>query len=282
MKTLEEVLTLCTQYLLDKGVDNARRQAEELLADALSIKRIDLYLQYQRPLNKQELSKCRERLMRRGQGEPSAYIHGSVDFYSCCIQVDSRVLIPRPETELLVDIIVKDLSSQQLRIASLWDMCTGSGCIGISLKKALKELDVVLSDISSDALEIAKKNARLNAVSVDFKCGDLFIPFEGQKADYIVCNPPYISSSEYQDLDGGVKNFEPKQALLAGNRGTEYYERLSKSLRHYLLPGGKAWFEIGDGQGEIIKSLFQESCWKRAEYQCDWAGRHRFFFLEIE
>jgi release factor glutamine methyltransferase len=284
MRTILEILKLSTDYLQQKNIEGARRQAEELLGEALGLGRMGLYLEHNKPLTESELSKCRDWLKRRGQGEPLQYITGSLDFFGCRLKVTSDVLIPRQETEILVDMIAKELSSSDLTGKILWDVCCGSGCIGIALKKKFPALKIILSDISEKALAVAKENAADNAVDVEFICGDMLAPFIhiGAKADFVVCNPPYISAADYEILEIEVKNYEPKSALVAGASGLEYYTRLGNDLPKALTPGGKTWLEIGDRQGMKIKEIFSASCWTRACCQLDWSGRERFFSLEIE
>lgn len=278
MKTIGEVLKLSASFLEERKVDRARRSAEELLSHTLKIKRMDLYLQYDKPVEERELSILRELLKKKAKGEPLEYATGEVDFLDCRIKVDRRVLIPRPETEILASLIVKRLKGKPLAGKILWDLCTGSGCLGIALKKALPELTVVLSDVSKDALSLARENA--SGLDVELLEGDLLTPFQGRRADFIVCNPPYVSQAEYLVLDPSVRDFEPKAALVGGEKGTEYYERLQRDLPSYLNPGAQAFFEIGSGQGEAIKQIFSGESWSNQELLNDWAGHPRFFFLE--
>jgi release factor glutamine methyltransferase len=239
-------------------------------------------MDFECPLTEKEIEKCRSYLLRRGQGEPLAYIHGSVDFYHCLIHVTPDVLIPRPETEILVDRIASYLKKYDLRGKKLWDVCTGSGCIGIALKKCFPELDVTLADFSPAALEIAAENAKFNQVQVQMIQGDFLKPFIGQKTDFFVCNPPYIDEQEYKQLDSSVRLFEPRLALVAGITGLEFYQLLAQSLSSHLNRGGAAWFEIGHKQGKKVKELFEAQQWKRISVESDWAGHDRFFFLENE
>ena len=157
MRTLLEILTLTTEYLQQQGIQNPRRQAEDLISDVLDMPRLKLYLEFDRPLSESELELCRQRLARRAKGEPLQYIKGEVEFYGCRIGLSRDVLIPRQETEILVDIIAKQLEKENLEGKSLWDVCCGSGCIGIALKKKFPQLKVILSDISQEALIMAKK-----------------------------------------------------------------------------------------------------------------------------
>ncbi|MBA3957897.1 MAG: peptide chain release factor N(5)-glutamine methyltransferase [Parachlamydiaceae bacterium] len=282
MKTIFEIVKLSADYLQQKQVRNSRRQAEDLIGEVLGLSRIQLYVEAERPLTELELTRCREYLKRRAQGEPLQYIHGSVQFFDCTLKVTRDVLIPRQETEILVDKIIKKLAKLDLKGKVLWDVCCGSGCIGIALKKQMPDLEVVLSDLSPAALQVAKENALANDVTVEFVCGDLLQPFQGQKAHYVVCNPPYIASRELPSLEAEVREFEPKMALISGDTGLECYMRLAKELPEHLWPRSQVWFEMGTGQGEAIKGLFNQAPWVERRVECDWAGHDRFFFLEIE
>lgn len=281
-KTILEVVRLSTEYLKQKGIDSPRRQAEELISDVLGVARMQLYLEFDRPLISQELDKCRESLSRRGKGEPASYISGKVEFHGCTLKVNRHVLIPRQETGILVDMVIKQLATQSLEGKILWDVCCGSGCIGIALKKRFPELQVLLSDFSADALDVAKENARQNDVEVTALQGDLLAPFAGKKAHYFICNPPYVSEAEYPTLDPEVRDYEPRLALVAGNGGLEFYERLSKELMGYLHPSAMGCFEIGHTQGCGVQALFSGHPWKQNRIEKDWAGHDRFFFLELE
>lgn len=282
MKTLLTILNLSTDYLKQRGIQSARRQAEDLLSQALGIERMGLYLEFDRPLIDEELARCRAWLQRRGQGEPLQYISGNVDFYDCRIKVTRDVLIPRQETEILVDKIAKILAQTSLSGKALLDLCCGSGCIGIALKKRFPELRISLSDISPAALAVAKENARENDVAIEFFEGDLLEPFTSQSFDFCVCNPPYISIQEFPGLDIEVRQHEPKLALIGGETGVEFYLRLAQALPRVLKSGGMAWFEIGAEQGPVVEKAFQGLSWKKQCIEQDWSGRDRFFSLEIE
>lgn len=282
MKTLLDILSLSTDHLRKHGIENPRRQAEDLLCDLFELDRIQLYTNFERPLNSEEIEKCRHYLARRVKGEPLAYIHGKVEFYGCNIQVNRSVLIPRQETEILVDKIAHYLAKQNLTDKHLWDVCCGSGCIGIALKKRFPELTVTLSDISPEALAVAKINAETNGVVVSVVQGDLLEAFGKEKAHFVVCNPPYISEKEYQVLDKEVRDFEPRIALVGGEHGTEFYRLLAEKLPDYLYPHGAVWFEIGYQQGKSVENFFKGGFWKTKQVENDWAGHDRFFFLENE
>ena len=281
MHSLLEVLKLSADYLSRNGISHARRQVEELLCDALEMDRMHLYLQFDRPLQETELEKIRSWLKRRAKGEPLAYISGMVHFYGCKLHITRDVMIPRQETEILIDRISKELHEVSLEGKVLWDLCCGSGYIGIALKKAHPQLQIVLSDISEAALAVAKRNAEENHVSVELLQGDLLKPFEGRKADFFVCNPPYVSEAELRLLDKEVREYEPHLALVGGKNGMEFYIRLAAELPYYLNSGAKVWFEIGAEQGEAVLSLFQAPYWKNGSVKKDWAGKDRFFSLEF-
>lgn len=275
MKTIQEVLRLSTEFLEKKKVEIPKLSSEELLAACLQCKRLDLYLQFDRPLDEKELASYRELLKRRAEGEPIAHILGQVAFYGLQLKVNPHVLIPRHETEILLSEIVQEYK-KEVGTKRVFDVCCGSGCLGLGLKKAFPEFQVTLGDLSSDALKVAKGNAQLNHLTVDFVEGDLLVPFQG-KADIIVCNPPYVSEQEYLGLSREVKAFEPKMALMAGKTGVEFYQRLSHMLPNYLQPDGKIFLEIGKGQAEMVTNLFNSPFWKELQVKKDWAGHDRFF-----
>jgi len=276
MKTLGEILKLSTDFLHKRGIGRARREVEELLSYVLKLPRIELYMQFDRPMVEEELSALREAVKRRAEGEPSQYIAGHVEFLGCPIEVNRNVLIPRPETEILADRIVKELPGVSLEI---WDVCTGSGCIGIALKKKRPDCKVALSDISAEALAVARENAEQNAVDVEILQGDLLKPFQGRKADIIVCNPPYVEEKDYLSLDREVRDWEPRQALVAGAKGLEFYQRLALELPAYLQPEGKVYLEIGTKMGEQVKSLFNSQAWKAQQLLQDWSSHDRYLIL---
>lgn len=282
MKTLGEVLQLSVAYLEERAIERPRRQVEELLSSLLELDRLDLYMHFDRPLEEGELAAFREMLRRRGKGEPLDYILKKVRFFNCTLEVSSAVLIPRPETEILLDKVCKRLKREDLAGKRAWDLCCGSGCLGIGLKKALPQLEVSLSDISVEALDLARKNSVRNGVSIEVLQGDLLAPFAGRRADIVLCNPPYITEKEYLALDAEVRDFEPKGALVGGVTGLEFYARLAKDLPSHLNPRGLVFFEIGTSQKEAVLELFSAEIWKLREVEKDWAGHDRFFFLEIE
>lgn len=281
MKTILEILNLMTDHLKAKGIDHPRRQSEELLCDILRVPRMQLYTDHDRPLSEPELDKCRQALSRRAKGEPVAYISGEVEFHGCQLTVNSSVLIPRQETGVLVDLMIQQLKTMDLHGKTLADVCCGSGCIGLALKKQFPELHVILSDISPAALTVARANAQANELTVEFCEGDLLDPFS-KNLDFLVCNPPYISETDFQNLDSEVKSFEPSLALVAKENGFEFYRRLAVGLKEAIKSTAQVWLELGAGQGKGIQELFNQQFNRLGQIKLDWAGHERFFFLEIE
>ncbi|MCB1181152.1 MAG: peptide chain release factor N(5)-glutamine methyltransferase [Chlamydiia bacterium] len=259
---------------------SVKRDVEDLLAHVLGIKRIDLYLQLERPLEEIEFNEFQKLVKRRSQGEPFVYLTGSVSFYGVELKIVPSVLIPRPETELLIDRICVQLKKENLEGKILWDVCTGSGCIAIALKKKFPKLKIIATDLCPEALKCASLNARQNEVQIFFRQGDLFAPFIDEQCHYFVSNPPYVSETEYNLLNPSVRNFEPKLALVGGEDGLSFYRRIALGLKKFLFPKGKGWLEIGTGQGRYIKKIFESTGWKKCNFSTDYAKHDRFFFLE--
>lgn len=214
------------------------------------------------------------------RGVPIDYIIGFVDFYGVKIEIDQNVLIPRQETELLVDLVVKELKRKEQKNVRILDVCTGSGCIAIALKKKFPHIEVFAVDIQDSALMVAKKNAQINGVEISFIQSDLFENIQLKEFDIIVSNPPYISYEEYLTLDGSVKDYEPPIALTDFSDGLQFYKKFSKVIKNFLKPGGKAFFEIGYNQKEMIKEIFENDSWENGQFLKDYAGHDRFFSLE--
>lgn len=276
MKSIQEILLRSSAFLESKGIDRARRLAEDWVAHVLSCRRIDLYLQFDRPLEDGELDRIREGLKRLARHEPIDYLIGEVPFFGGVFSVDRRALIPRVETELLVEKIAFRIQEP----LTVWDLCTGSGCIGISLKKKFPFLNVILSDISEGALQLAEENRKKNGVDVEIVKGDFLTPLKGRQVDFLICNPPYVTEKEYEELDVAVRDFEPKEALVGGKEGVFFYEKLALEAPSYLKKGGCLFLEIGASQGERVKQIFQTPDWKEGIVEKDLSGKDRFFFLE--
>lgn len=255
MRTVGEIVRKSVEYV-QKRQGRPRREVEEWIAHSLGLRRLDLYLLFDRPVEEEELATIRSGLARLGAGEPLAYILELAPFYGLDFSVSPDVLIPRPETETLIE-VAKSFIASQKRPGTIFDVCTGSGCVGLTLKTLFPTWHVVLSDISERALRVAKNNAAHLGVDVEFLQGDLLEPFGGRRAEVIVANPPYLSSPEWAALDPSVQSFEPRTALEAGPEGLEMFSRLLKSVPSHLASNGLCAVEIGAGQGAAILSLMK-------------------------
>lgn len=282
MKVVKEIFQESYISLTSKGILAARTSVEKLLGSILGCRPHDVYLFFEEHLTKNQYSEFKKLLDRRKESEPVEYILEKVSFYGGEFFVNHNVLIPRVETEVLVDLIIKKIEKMPLDGKVLWDLCTGSGCIGISLKKKFPKLEVICSDVCPEALKVAARNAIELQADVKFVLGNLFTPFIGKKCDFLVSNPPYVSSDEYKVLDKDVKGFEPKGALLAKDGGMNFYKRFAKDLFEYVNPQGQAFFEIGYNQKESIKNLFLNTKSSSQSFFKDYQGKDRFFFLELE
>ncbi|MDR2441534.1 MAG: peptide chain release factor N(5)-glutamine methyltransferase [Planctomycetaceae bacterium] len=277
--TVKQLLEWTTDFFKKKGIEMPRLDAEILLSAAMKIKRIELYTHFETEPTETQRSIFREFVKRHGMGEPVAYLVGFKEFYSIPFKVDPNVLIPRPETELLVletlDIL-KTFSERSFPIVC--DVGTGSGAIAIALAKnwpkSVKQTIIVAIDISLEALKIAESNAVLNGVDnqIEFRCSDLLADVI-ETFDVIVCNLPYISQSEYEILPDHIKNFEPQQALLAGSQGTEIIERFSAQLSPKLKSGGHVLLECSPMIAQSVAAFFAD--WNFVKIIKDNAGCQR-------
>ncbi len=250
--TLLKLLRWTTNYFSEKGIDNPRLDAELLLADVLKLDRVGLYLNYDRPLSQEELDVARPLVKKRGQREPLQYLLGTTEFWSLPFKVTPAVLIPRADTEILVEEALARAGSD----GQLLDVGTGSGAIIISLASELPDWQMTGLDISAAALEIARENVEKNQVvsQVQLVQGDL-AELPVQQYDLIVSNPPYIAQREWDELMPEVRCFEPQLALLAGNDGLECYQQLAAQAISRLKTGGWLLVEIGYQQAEAVKEL---------------------------
>ncbi|CAG9045852.1 Release factor glutamine methyltransferase [Chlamydia abortus] len=271
----KKILKEAAAYLEYCGVVFSDREAVDILMDVLGITSRAQVLSVR--LNADTLHVYWTRIQKRAERFPTAYIHGSVRFLELDLEVDSRVLIPRMETELLAEKIIQYLT-QHPHIQTFYDVCCGSGCLGLSIKKYCPNVQVILSDICPKAVAVAKINASKNHLQVDVLEGDLFAPFSCP-ADAFVCNPPYLSFDEIMQTDPEVRCHEPWKALVGGSSGLEFYERIARDLDTILCPGGVGWLEIGYSQGERIKRIFANHGVHGSIHQ-DLSACDRIFFLE--
>ena len=273
MKPLLEILQASEGYLAARGFASARLEAEWLITHALGLRRLDLYLQFDRPLSEAELARIRPLLRRRADGEPLQYILGSAEFYNCEVLVGPGVLIPRPETERLVDAAVECNAGS----GPILDLCTGSGAILLALAGALKEPPPMLGvDSSTEALDWARRNGdKLGFLQIDWRQGDLFAPVDRHDFALITANPPYVTEPEYGKLPADVRDHEPASALVAGPDGLDIVRRIVAEGRDFLVDDGWLVMEIGASQGAAVLELLAESGWREAKILPDYAHRDR-------
>lgn len=263
MPSLLEVLRLSTGFLSQRGSESARLDAELLTAHSLGLRRLDLYLQYDRPLREEDLVPMRELLRRRAAGEPVAYLVGEREFYGRPFRVSPAVLIPRPDTETLVEAALHWAHARDadapLRIA---DVGTGSGCIAVTMACELPDAQVVASDVSRDALDVARGNAERLGVAdrVTFVEGAWAEPLrEHAPFDMLLSNPPYVTDAEWQELATDVRNYEPRQALTAGADGMDAYRALLRDAPSLLAPGGYVALEVDPRRAEQVEALVRHA-----------------------
>ncbi len=259
--TVLKALNWATDYLRDHGIDNPRLNAELLLARSMRLSREELYIRLHGQVMEEEIKTLEGLIRRRASGEPLQYILGHQEFWSIDLKVDPRVLIPRPETERLVEeslSILAKISSK--KIPSVLELGTGSGAIAISLAKEVKNIFLVATDLSGDALMVAKENAKQAGVSdkIGFVKGDLLNPFHpGETFDLILSNPPYISDSEISDLSREVRDHEPLIALNGGKDGLECYRKLISQAPSYLEKEGWFLLEVGSNQASSVSEMVE-------------------------
>jgi len=276
MLSVLEIIKRTTGFFEQRGVESPRLNAELLIGHALGLKRMQLYLQFERPLTEAELEKIRPLVKRRGGREPLQYIMGETEFSGLKLKVDRRALIPRPETERLIELVTQHFAAPP---ATVLDLGTGSGAIALALAKAWPEAVVTAVDKSEDALALARENAEACALAgrVTFVSSDWFagIP-AGQKFALIVANPPYLSDEETAAAQPEVKDFEPRMALSAGANSAADLERIIRAARPYLAPGGLLACETGIAQHQALVALATGEGYTRTESLRDLTGRERY------
>lgn len=269
------MLEWATDFFKEKGIPDPRHSIEWLLAETLDIKRLDLYLKFDRPLSSDELDRLRPMVKRRAQHEPLQYIVGFTDFMNARIQVNEEVLIPRLETEQLVEIIVDAHAPEEP--LSVLDIGTGSGCIPIALKMECPQWAVRGIDISEGALEVARSNADDNEVNITFDHGDILSPDSidvDTPLDIIVSNPPYVKPDEKDLLEPQVKEYEPAEALFFDDLET-MYGSIIKFAGQHLSQQGVLYLELHEKYSDEILDLFDRNSWS-AQVQKDYDKKPRF------
>jgi release factor glutamine methyltransferase len=255
--TLIDIVRLSTTYLGDHGSPSARLDSELLCAQALGLRRIDLYLQFDRPLDEQELTSIRELVRRRGRGEPVAYITGTREFYGRPFTVTPDVLVPRPDTETLVQRAIaslRDRPGAQLRVA---DLGTGSGCIAITLGAEVPGMRVFATDVSAAAIAVARANATALGIDVELVACSWADALDGA-FDLIVSNPPYVTTEELAAVDRDVRDFEPRGALLDGDDGLDAYRALLVSIRDHVS-AVRLMLEVDPRHADAVSALVSET-----------------------
>jgi release factor glutamine methyltransferase len=281
MITVLESLKLSTTFLENKGIESARMNAELLLSHILKCKRLDLYLRFDEPLTQNDTNLYREFISRRGNFEPFQYIVGEVEFYGLKFVVDKNVLIPRQETEILIETVLENSTkTEELKIL---DIGTGSGNIPISLAINLPESKIISIDISSEAISIAEKNRELHDLKsrIGFMKSDILtnsLEKYFNTFDIIVSNPPYVDKKEFSTLQKEIINYEPEIAVTDNDDGYKFYKAISEKSRSLLKENGMLFFEIGHGQSEKIKNIMSDFGFKNITIKKDYSEIDRVIF----
>jgi release factor glutamine methyltransferase len=261
-KTVGSLTGWARTVLRDAGIENAVQESQWLLAQALGLRSHELATEAERPLSSAEWSRARSLIARRAAREPLQYLLGTQEFCGLDFQVTPAVLIPRPETELLVQEVIR---LGTLKPASIVvDVGTGSGCVAVTLATILRDVRIVAIDRSPAALAAARANAAKHRVAdqIEWLEGDLLAPLSGEPArrvDVIVSNPPYIAEADWAGLQPEVRLFEPRMALVSGPRGTEFHERLLREAQPFLTAGGSLMMEVGQGQASVIRRIAERA-----------------------
>lgn len=273
--TTTKLLDWTVQYFEKKGIEAARYEAELLLSYALDLERIMLYAYFERPMTDDELGRFRALVKRRAAGEPIAYIQGSKGFYNIDLKTDKRALIPRSDTEALVDVALTVLPKDST--ARVLDVGTGTGAVALALAFERSDIELAASDIDPDALSLARENASMLGLEdrVSFFEGDLLDAVDWTDFDLIVSNPPYIAESERDIMGADVLAFEPHTALFAGADGLDILRRLVPQAHSRLKTGGMFATEIGFRQGDIVSALLQEHGFQHVTVTQDLGKRDR-------
>ena len=281
MLTILEIIKKTTDFFEKRGVESARLNAELLVGHALGLKRMQLYIQFERPLSEVELDKIRPFVKRRGNREPLQHILGTMEFGGVTLKVDRRALIPRPETEYLIELLVRRFPAPPARVL---DLGTGTGAIALALAKAWPESVFMATDRFDETLSLVRENADSNGLGtrVSFHCSDWFSALPStEKYDLIVSNPPYLSDEETDATAPEVKDYEPRHALSAGNDGAAALKHIIREAVNWLNPGGHLALETGVAQHAHLVSLLRTQGYASSESLKDLTGRDRFVLAAL-
>lgn len=274
--TIGRVVRWAADDFRSKGIESPRLEAELLLAHVLGVDRMRILLDQDRPLTSDELARYREVIKRRRAREPVAYIRGEREFYGRPFRVDARVLIPRPDTEILVETALR--RTQHLSMSGrMLDLCTGSGCVATTFACERPSWQVTGTDLSEGAIEVARDNAqRLGAVwNVRWLVGDLFEPIGDERFDLITANPPYIPLGEAPELSPDIREYEPHISLFGGEDGFAITSRIIDEAPRHLRRRGVLAMEIGAGQADEVAALFEKAGFVEVERTRDYGGHER-------
>jgi release factor glutamine methyltransferase len=279
--TIQKLLNWTVRHFTGEGIDAPRLSAELLLCYVLGLKRIELYTQFDKAVSREHLEELRELVERASQEEPIAYIVGKTEFYSLELEITPDCMIPRPETELLVEKAIEFLRTRSGK-QFVCDLCTGSGCIAVAIAKNYADAEIIATDISDGALRTAARNIERYQLQGRIKllCGDLFDPIvphlDVGKFDLIVCNPPYVSAAEFEELNKNVKDYEPKMALFGGDDGLDICRKIIEKADDFLKPDAALMLEVGYRQGLVVKELLEEqSCFGQIAIEKDFRDNDR-------
>jgi len=253
--TVLSLIDWTRQFFENKGIESPRLEAEVLLAHVLGWKRIELYTKFDRIVPPDKLAEFKQSIVQRSEHRPTQYILGKCEFLSLEFRVTEAVLIPRPETEHLVEALIE--RAREIADARILDIGTGNGCIVVSAAKSLPMAEFWAVDLSEEALEIARENALRHEVDgkIHFLKGDLFEPVGGQTFDFIASNPPYVSEAEWEGLAPEIRDFEPRNALVGGADGLDAYRKIIPQAEKFLLPGGRLLLELPAGKASQIREI---------------------------
>ena len=287
LNTLIEILQYSANALKEKGIEDSRLNAELLMAEVLNCERIKLYLDFEKPLTTEEKENYKSKLKRRLSGEPLQYIIGNTVFFGYKISVDKNVLIPRPETEILTEYVLEEIKNSGKNNIKILEIGTGSGCIPIALSGELSKLNISHHidsfDVSSGAIKLAKKNAEINKINIlniNFTVENLFNSKRDEiNYDYIISNPPYISTELFKDLPEDVKLYEPRVALTDEKDGLSFYAKIFDLIN--AKTNLKVFLEIAFNQKEFLMTLL--GSYKIANYQIlkDYSNLDRFLIIDL-